>query len=74
VRCLAVVNQKGGVGKTTVTLNLASALAEVGRRVLVVDLDPQGHATEGLGLGDRYDSDGPATLAGALLGRWDGEI
>jgi len=72
MRCLAVVNQKGGVGKTTVTVNLASALAELGRRVLVVDLDPQGHATEGLGLGDRYDCDGPATLARALLGRWAG--
>jgi chromosome partitioning protein len=70
---LAVVNQKGGVGKTTVTVNLAAAFVAVGQRVLVVDLDPQGHATEGLGLGDRYDAEGPLpTLTAALLGRWEG--
>jgi chromosome partitioning protein len=47
---VAVVNQKGGVGKTTVTLNLAGALAASGVRVLVVDLDPQANATSGLGV------------------------
>ena len=64
-RIISVVNQKGGVGKTTTTINLSACLAQEGKKVLVIDFDPQGNTTSGLGV-DKHNLD--ASVYNLLLG------
>ena len=80
-RIAALLNQKGGVGKTTVTLGLASAAAHVGQRVLVVDLDPQGSSTWVLGHDPADDRPSTADVLGPgrvplniLMSHWGLEV
>jgi len=70
-RIITVANQKGGVGKTTTAINLATALAAIGERVLIVDLDPQGNASTGLGIDRRDRSVSSYDVLTGLLGLYE---